>query len=371
MDFFGSKPPLRPLYFYRWVIFYVLIMGGFLFFLFGPEKKLQVNKKNFIGKNGNSLHSTLRVLTYSSFTNPWSPGPILRIKFKKETGIDIHWVLAPNAHLLEPTLRWKHPPKTLDVVLGLNSDQIIEMKKWSVWMDIRKFREKLSHNILPHGSQGGKYFMAFNWSPLTFIYKDGVAPPTHLDDLTHKKYFKSLILQNPRTNPLGFQFLLWVLSQKGSQKAQSYFQKLKNLEPTITPSWSSSYNIFQTHPRFMVFSYATSIYYHQQAEGDFSYQAAVFKNPHPVQASYVALTQTRSNTQKAQKFLEFLLRPDIQKIIMEKDFMFPVEGLALQHSKFKLFEKMNFLSSKDNLKFFSSPSEETKKGIINQWKKVF
>ena len=68
----------------------------------------------------------------------------------------------------------------------------------------------------------------------------------------------------------------------------------------------------------------TSLAYHRQEEGDFSYGFAYFDRGHPWQVEFAGVPATCQRCTLALRFLEFLLEPPAQKVIMESHFMFPV-----------------------------------------------
>ncbi len=308
----------------------------------------------------------VRVMTYSSFLQEWGAGPEIAKKFKQETGLDIKWINAGNAGLLIERLKFKKETDRPDLIIGFDQFSIFEARKFFGWQDMKESHSRGERNLLPDGAQFVD-FLAYDWGPLTFVYKQGqIKPPASLQDLVKEEYRDSLLLQDPRMSSPGLQFLLWVLSDMGQEKGFEFLEKLKPSIRNMSPSWSSSYSIFKMQPQTLVFSYFTSPLYHSLEENDDTYKAVEFKNPHPIQVEYAGIPDFCNNCEKAQKLAKFLLRTDIQKILMKKNYMFPVDGAALEGESFQVPKNIAYLKPIENLTLIKQ-----KRQLVNLWKKVF
>ena len=343
---------------YRFIIAYIVAILLTLFILFLPYIVFEQEYPD--DKN------VLKVLTYSSFIQAWGPGPTVASLFQEETGIKIQWINAGNAGLILERLKFKSKFDQPDVVLGFDQFSILEARMLMKWQDVHELQDDIGKNILPEGSFFHD-FIAYDWGPMAFVYRDGeVKMPSSLDDLLSSDYKNSIILQDPRMSSPGLQFLFWILHEKGEEEAYRYLEQLKSSIKVMTPSWSSSYSIFQVEKPSIVFSYMTSPYYHQMEVGNDNYRDAIFSHPHPVQVEYAGIPSNCNNCEQALLFLQFLLKKDIQKILMEKNFMFPVEGLAMEGSAFKLPENIKFFDPVENWALIRK-----KKELVEAWKKVF
>ena len=343
---------------YRTFIVYSIAIIAAIVILFLPYIVSTENR----GKNTESL----KILTYSSFIKSWGPGPEIAERFKKETGISIKWINAGNAGLILERLKFKSMDDKPDVILGLDQFSILEARKVIKWQDVHELTQGVKKKLLPEGSEFHD-FLAYDWGPLSFIYREGeVDSPQSLDDLLSEKYKGSIILQDPRMSSPGLQFLFWVLHEKGEQAAFDYLEKVKSSIKVMAPSWSSSYSIFKVEKKTMVFSYVTSPYYHLLEEKKSNFRAATFNHPHPVQVEYAGIPRNCLNCDQAKEFLSFLLKDEIQKIIMEKNFMFPVEGVALEGSSFVVPDNIKYFDPVENWSLIRK-----KKDLVDQWKKVF
>ena len=261
-------------------------------------------------------NSQLRVMTYSSFIQKWGAGPEIAKRFEEETGITIHWINAGNAGLLLERLKFKRETDRPDMVIGFDQFSIHEARQSFQWHDLHTFADQIHIDRLPKGARFYD-FLAYDWGPLSFVYRQGQAqPPTSIDELLGGQFKQQLILQDPRMSSPGLQFLIWVLTLYGEEKGFEYLEKLAPSIKVMAPSWSSSYSLFKVDQPSLVFSYFTSPFYHSIEEKDDSYKAVHFQQPHPIQVEYAGIPKFCVNCVEAKQLAAFLMRPDIQKILM-------------------------------------------------------
>lgn len=265
--------------------------------------------------------TTLNVLSYSTFLNSWGPGREIALAFERETGIAVEYRDAGDAGLI---LR-KLDLFPSDVVVGLDQLTLAEARLKQKW---RPLPEK--------GERHESDFLAFDYSPMTFVYRNGdVQPPVDLEDLTDHRFANSIALQDPRSSTPGQQFLFWILDTKGIDEGFKYLARLKPNVKTVAPNWSSAYGLFTRREVQMVFSYLTSPLYHSVNEQDDGYTAILFTEPLPLQTEYVGVPQTCAECDAGEKFARFLLRPETQKLIMTKNYMLPVKSEVKANTPFE------------------------------------
>ena len=324
----------------------------------------------------------IRVMSHSSFVQPWGAGPEIAKLFEKETGIRVQWINAGHAGLIIERLKLKNKSDRPDVVLGFDQFSIHEANKFFDWLDLgnppgnslQNLKSQEKHNLdyedsslIPEGFEFPR-FIAYDWGPLGFIYRKGeIKVPESLKDLTQPKYKNSLILQDPRMSSPGLQFLIWILAEMGEDKGFEFLKQIRNSIRVLSPSWSSSYSLFKMQKSTLVFSYMTSPYYHQIEEKNQNYRVALFKEAHPVQVEYAGVPKKICvQCEKGVLFISFLRRSDIQKIIMKKNYMYPVSSKALKDSEFKIPKGLKFIDPQKSLFLVRK-----KQKLVNQWKKVF
>lgn len=269
--------------------------------------------------------SELVIYTYSSFAASWGPGPALIEKFQKESGISVELVDVGDAGLLIQRLMLEDRQARADLVLGIDQLMLNLAQEKLKWREVKNRRGLHLKQSIQHS-----YFIPFDWAPLTFIYRKGeVEPPSSLDDLLDNRFKGKITLSDPRTSTPGFQFLLWVLSEKGEVEGFRFLRQLKDHLHSVSPSWSTSYGLFKKGEALLSFSYFTSPIYHWIEEKDMRYQFALMKGNHLYQIEYMAIPEKSKNADAADKFIRFMLKPEVQKIVMRYNFMLPVVQVEL------------------------------------------
>ena len=286
----------------------------------------------------------IKVLTYSAFGNALGPGPEIAKLFDQEFGVKVIYQDAGDAGLLLQKL-------TLfpsDVVLGLDQFSIVhatERFKWRNW-------------------EGGAEFTAFDQSALTFVYrKDETNPPTTLEELLDKRFADALVIEDPSTSSPGLQFFYWVLDSQGIENGFAFLANLKPSLRAVSPSWSSAYGLFTKRQAKLAYSYLTSPVYHWVEEKNLNYRPVVFSEGMPVQVEYAGVPQSCINCESAHQFIQFLLRPDVQKIIMTKNYMLPVVSEVVHGTEFEKLPSFKEYEWK-NLPYLIEHRDE----LLNRWR---
>jgi thiamine transport system substrate-binding protein len=322
------------------------------------------NSQPQFGTNGGT---ELRVLAYSSFASSWGPGPALVELFEEQMKLDktevtVVLLQAEDAGLLIS----KMDAFPADIVLGLDQLGLRLAKKQKQWKS--------------HGVSGARYsdekFLAFDWAPIGFIYRKGeVEPPKDFADLLDARFESSIALQDPRSSSPGFQFLNWLVNEMGEEGAFEYLKKLKPNVHSMSGSWSQAYGLFTRGLAKVAFSYATSILYHRLSEKDDRYAFAKFPVAHPVQIEFAAISEQCRSCSVAQKFMSFLLTPKAQSIIMNRNWMLPINAKAMTGSPFALLLKeIEGQSSTplivDPATAMSRANESDPEALLKRWREV-
>ncbi len=304
----------------------------------------------------------LRVYAYSSFAKPWSAGPQIAREFEAKYNIPVEIIDAGDSALL--LQKMKIDPLPVDLVIGLDQDSLTAENLKLGWLNPNLGRRITWLERLPTKYIRGD-LIPFDWSPLTFIFRSGkTKPPKNWDDLLDKRFQKSITMPDPRTSNLGWQFLKWIITDKGESNALAYLKLFREQIFSAPPSWSSSYGLFQAGQSQMAFSYVTSLLYHHWEErkpDDFA--AVAFTTGHPVQVEYVGVPKVCKNCDYAREFISFLLLPATQGILLKKNFMLPVvDGVTVDTSA------LPNLAIKTEV---SEISVETKKRFLDEWVKLW
>lgn len=125
----------------------------------------------------------LRLLTYSTFVGANGPGGEILDQFKKDHGCEWDVVTAGDAGLMVERLKMANASVPFDIVLGLDQFLLAEAKAAGPWKTITIDRSGWFE--LP--SADG--FVPFDWSPMSFVYRQGeVPPPQNFHDLLDARF---------------------------------------------------------------------------------------------------------------------------------------------------------------------------------------
>lgn len=268
------------------------------------------------------IEKKMRILTYGSFVDKNSAGSYLLEYFKRECFCKVEVVSVVDSGLLLERLRMSTGENAFDLVIGL--DQILlEKAKDLQWRQLNADWAVVDDELKPFLTN---YWIPFDWSPLTFVYRKGDGTPaTHLLDLLAVTDSNKISLADPRTSALGQQFLLWLLSTTGDlQNFERIVKQLNKDKFEITPSWTVSYNSFRQKQTQFVLTYLTSLVFHWDTEKDRNYDALIFAKGHPVQVEYVGIPENAQHVELAEKMIRLMLSDEGQKVIMIKNYMLPV-----------------------------------------------
>lgn len=319
------------------VIFLLTIyLALFLVLLNRDQKKILNDGKKIV-----------RVFGYSTFTSSYGPGPLLKEKFEKTCDCKVDFIEGSDSGILLQRLKLEGDSLGADVVIGFDQYDLQKALSEQKWKKIDFTNLPLKNDLKE--ALTNNYFVPYDWGILGFVYrKNGILRlPTQLDDLMNVEFQRKISLQDPRTSSPGMQFLFWVIKSKGEEEGFNFIKKLFGQVHSYAPSWATSYGLFQKNQSQLVFSYITSPLYHQIVEKNNDYDFLRFKEPHPVQYEFLGIPENCRECELGEKFVNLMLSVEGQKLIMEKNFMFPVIEQALKNTE---FEKLAEYSNRESFK---------------------
>lgn len=268
------------------------------------------------------------VYGYSSLTSPMGLGKDLQVLFQEQTGCHAHLENIGDARTLLQRLISEVKIKgtsDADVVLGLDQFSVQEAHQELEWHQFKDHPLSISGRLNQVGlSQDDlipfQSFIPFDWSPMTFIYKTDANIPSfkNLQDIFGSQV--EYALMDPRSSSPGFQFLVWILNDSGEHLLSDFIEKAL----LISPSWTTAYGLFTKGQTQIAFSYLTSLAYHWREEKDREFQAMRFESGHPYQIEFAGVVADSPRLKMAIEFVRFLHTKQVQKLIMEENYMFPV-----------------------------------------------
>lgn len=272
------------------------------------------------GKDGRPL---VKVFASSSFISQWGPGPWLKEQFEKNCDCRVEYQDSTDSMILIQRLRSEGRTGGADVVFGFDQFDIELAHQGLEWKKIKTDDVDFEDEI--KGTLSRSNLIPYDWSLLSFVvrkpeFKD---LPVNLDQLLQPELRGQIVIEDPRTSSPGLQFLLWLIQLRGEEKAFQYLQQLNKQLHSYAPSWSTAYGLFQKTQVKMVFSYVTSPIYQMIEDKNNDVAALSLEEGHPMQLEYMGVPSTCKNCELGEKFVRLVLSKEGQKVIMEKNYMFP------------------------------------------------
>lgn len=267
---------------------------------------------------------TVRIFGYSAFTGPWGPGPRLKELFEKSCNCNVEFIEGSDSGVLLQRLKLEGESLGADVVIGFDQFDLQKALADQTWQKLSFAGLDLEPEI--KGLIKNDYFVPYDWGVLSFVGRKSELskPPQELNDLLDPEFSRKIALEDPRTSSPGLQFLWWVIRSKGEDEGFEFLNKLADQAHSFSPSWSTATGLFNRKQAKLVFSYATSPIYYQVEEKNADPFALEFRESHPLQIEFLGVPDFCRQCDLAENFVNLMLSPEGQKIIMEKNYMFPV-----------------------------------------------
>lgn len=306
---------------------------------------------------------SLKVYSYSSFISSWGPGPILKEQFEKSCACRVDFYDGADSGILLKRLQEEGIKSGIDVVIGLDQFDIAQAEVSTTWRNISVGDIHFIPEIQTTLNQSKLY--PFDWGLVAFVGRksDTRLTISSFESLLNQELKNQIAMEDPRTSSPGLLFLFWLIQSKGEEGAFDYLKKFVNQAHSFSSSWSQAYGLFQNKTTRTALSYLTSPLYHELVEKNLDYNTFVFSEGHPVSMEYLGIPDTCTECELAEKFVKFIYSKEAQKVIMEKNYMFPVVDGVIQGTP---FEKVPFAKSI----FIAPPSPVEKQRILSRWDKV-
>ncbi len=298
----------------HFLLFLVTIYVGLFLYLMNQKK---------MSKTADEV-PTLRVFAYSSFSGSMGPGPALKEAFEQTCACRVEFIEGSDSGILLQRLKIEGESLGADLMIGFDQFDLQKALSEQTWRQI----DFSSLNLDPVLKENLKnnFFVPYDWGILTFVSRDKDLSfrPEKMDDLLDPRLYRKIGLQDPRTSSPGLQFLFWVIKNKGENEGFQFIQKMFDQAHSHSPSWATAYGLFLKKQFDLVFSYQTSPLYHVLVEKDPGYSALSFKEPMQAQYEFVGIPTSCRQCDLSAQFVNLMLSPEGQKVIMEKNFMYPI-----------------------------------------------
>jgi thiamine transport system substrate-binding protein len=266
---------------------------------------------------------TLTVYTYDSFAAEWGPGPALKSGFEASCSCIVTYVAAEDAISALRRVQLEGPTTKADVVVGLDTFIAGDARATGLFA--------------PHGIDisalsfpwSDPDFVPFDYGYFAFVYNREATPnpPASFEDLIERPASFKIVVMDPRSSTPGLGLVVWIKAAYGDRAAEIW-SGLKPHIVTMSRGWSEGYGLFLKGEADMALSYTTSPAYHELAENDPRYAAAIFREGHVAQVEVSGILKSSPNQVLARKFLAYMVSPEGQKAIPETNWMYPVIDLG-------------------------------------------
>jgi len=300
-------------------------MKNFLIFLllvFGGLFSAILLKKN--SDSNQDSRPILKVFASSSFISQWGPGPWLKENFEKTCECRVEFQDGADSTILLQRLKSEGRTGGADVVLGFDQYDLELAQQGLEWRKLNLEDYDFEESVRPILVRSP--LVPYDWSLLSFVVRksDFTELPKKLDDLMKPELRGQIVMEDPRTSSPGMQFLLWLIQLKGEEKAFQFLKTFNQQLHSYAPSWSTAYGLFQKAQVKTTYSYVTSPLYHVVEDKSTDVIALELAEGHPAQYEFAGIPATCKNCELAERFMGLILSREGQKIIMEKNYMFPV-----------------------------------------------
>jgi thiamine transport system substrate-binding protein len=305
----------------------------------------------------NSSHDSLVVLAPSSFYGEYGPGKKLeKMLCEGKENCEIRYLSLQSSQSLVRAIHRQKGHVGADLVVGLDQFGVAQIREFKhAFSDLSGVEVKdLLQEVID------SRFVPYDWGVLTYVCGRSLPdewPLSALEDSTRS--FK-LAVQSPEVSSLGVQFFHWLGKAGGEHLIEEFRENPENI---VFSSWSDAYGAFTQGQVDAVFSYTTSLYYHDSVEKNYNYKSCFFsEKKHPVQVEYALLANASKNKKLALEFLNLMLSDEGQKALLNSNFMLPVRKEVVAGEFWRKYLPAN-------IETVEIPDKEDVNSLLKEWRR--
>jgi len=271
----------------------------------------------------------LTVATYGPFVDApsTSPGPWLKEEFESRYDAEITYQTPERElnHYIEQQNAGQEIEA--DLYVGLTTDGLVRA-------DSNANDQLFTRNLEVAGQQNvrdGLDFdpegraIPFDTGYISLVYDSTqTEAPETFDGLLEDEHSGDLIAQDPASSETGRAFLLHTIRQFGAEGYLDYWEQLQNNGVRVLGSWSDAYTNWSEGEAPMVVSYSTDqVFAADEGEDLAKHQIRFLNDQGYANPEGVGVFTNTGNPNLARDFIEFLLEPDVQGEIAQRNVSFP------------------------------------------------
>lgn len=260
----------------------------------------------------------------------------------------IEWIPLSGSELYS-RLKQEEDHPLADVVVGVESEDISEMKGASFPADIRE-------NLYLPFQWKNESFLPLYYGYLAIFYNTQKIsiPSQSLWEFVSVRTDESLVFPDPRVSTIGFCFVDWLIESLPHAK-QGNWEIFKSKIKNMPSSWEIAYSLFRKGEASLMVAYTTIM-----AGKDSHIKAVFFPEGNPIHIFVAFKTLKAAQDPDADEVLRFLISENIQKLIAHELRMYPVWEDAIPQG---------FINLPKPDKIFM-PHLTSRQEILDRWKKI-
>jgi thiamine transport system substrate-binding protein len=279
---------------------------------------------------------TLRVATYDSFTGEGTAGNWLKRHFEERyPDVTVSFTTPQNGINEFIQRRKQGAPIDPDLYVGLNTGELVRIDEeldtplFAASSDSleRGGAVKDALRIDPQGRA-----IPYDTGYICLVYDEGaIEAPMDFDALLREEYRGDLLTENAQQSDPGRAFLLWSIIANGEDGYIDYWEQLLDNDVQILSDWGTTYQAYMDGEAPMVVSYSTDqVYYHGEGVDMSRHQIGFLNDQGYANPEGMAMFSDASQSDLARRFMDFMLTPEAQAAIAQRNVQFPaVEGVDL------------------------------------------
>lgn len=308
------------------------------------------NTSEDTAKSGTTMGSaapsgTLTIATYSSFTGEGTAGNWLKSAFESEyPGVTIEFTIPQNGVNQYVQRARQGAPIDADLYVGLNTAELVRVTRnldGSLFktVDDRLDRVDTIKQALKIDPKGRA--IPYDTGYISLVYNsEKVKNPGTFDALLKPRYAGELITENAQQSDPGRAFLLWSIIAKGENNYLDYWEELLDNGVKVLSDWETAYQAYMDGAAPMVVSYSTDqVYYHGPDVDISKHQIGFLNNQGYANPETMALFEKAENPKLGRRFMDFVLKPDVQAEIAVRNVQFPAVKGVVPSEEFAKYAK--------------------------------
>jgi len=291
---------------------------------------------------------TLTVATYSSFIDApsVSPGEWLKEAFESRVDAELEWATPDNEVNYYVERASSGVSIDADLYVGLTTEDLVRVDET---LDDDLFVERGEVEGFDDVREGLLFdpfdrAVPFDTGYVSLVY-DGTAieAPETFEGLLDDEHAGALIAQNPGASTTGRSFLLHTVHRFGDGPDGSveggdgdpdydyldYWAELQDNDVRVLGSWDDAYAAWSGGEAPMVVSYSTDQVFASMEGADLEKHQIRFLNDQAyANPEGMAVFADADEPELAREFMSFMLEPDVQGVIAERNVAFPATDTA-------------------------------------------